>query len=47
MGMPDSEPSQRSGEGICSGEEVISVLRMSLGYWSMAETDAEEMEELV
>lgn len=42
----DSVPSQRSGEGICSGEAVISVLRMSLGYWSMAETD-EEMEELV
>jgi len=38
--------SHRSGECIGSGEVVRSFFRMFSGYWSMAETDAEEMEEL-
>jgi hypothetical protein len=44
-GRPASE-SQRSGVCICIGDEVTSPLRMFLGYWSMTETEAEEIEEL-
>lgn len=44
-GMPWSEPSHRSGEAICSGD-VVSGLNSPLGYWSITDTEAEEMEEL-
>jgi hypothetical protein len=38
--------SHRSGECIGSGDVVMSFVKMFLGYCSMTETDAEEMEEL-
>jgi hypothetical protein len=44
--MPASEPSHRKGECICIGEEVTSVFKIPLGYWSKRGVPADEIEEM-
>lgn len=44
--MPASESSHRKGECICIGEEVISVFKIPLGYWSKRGVPADEIEEM-
>lgn len=45
-GMPASPSQWRSGVLIGIGDAWMSLLRMFFGYWSITETEAEEMEEL-